>query len=131
MIAEDGTLLRDSDLPNIPTFPEFFKAATGSAPSGLGYELQKSLMNAKVMISKAVMLPRGTPDNIRQVYIEAFKKVVADPAIVAKLPREVGSMPLNFGDATQRAIASGTAMAAAVREWANDFLKENYESSLD
>lgn len=131
VIDEAGNLQRDPDLPDVPTFPEFFEAATGEAPSGLGYELQQNLMNAKVMISKAVMLPKGTPEDIRQVYIDALKAVVAEPEVAEKLPREVGSMPVNFGDATQRAIEFGTAMDPEVRTWANEFLQENYDSSLD
>ncbi|MEM8956845.1 MAG: hypothetical protein AAGC86_03425 [Pseudomonadota bacterium] len=131
VITEDGSLQRDPDLPDVPTFPEFYEAVTGEAPRGPGYELQKNLMNAKVMLSKAIMLPPGTPDEIRNVYIDAMKKVVADPEVAAGLPREVGSMPLNFGEATQRAIASGTAMNPEVRAWADQFLQENYDSSLD
>ena len=131
VISEDGSLQRDPDLPDTPTFPEFYEAVTGEAPSGLGYDLQQALMNAKVMISKAIMLPPGTPDHIRDVYIEAMRVVTEDPDVVAALPREVGSMPLNFGEETQRAIAAGTSMDPAVRDWANAFLMENYDSSLD
>ena len=131
VIDADGNLQRDPDLPDIPTFPEFYEAVKGEKPSGTAYELQKSLMNAKVMLSKAIMLPKGTPDNIRQVYIDAMKKVTADPDVQAKLPREIGSMPLNFGDETQRALALGTQMSPEVRAWANEFLKENFDTSLD
>lgn len=131
VIDEDGTLLRDPDLPDAPTFPEFYEAAIGEVPDGPGHELQRNLMNAKVMISKAVMLPRGTPDDVREAYIEAMRAVVAEPDVAAALPREIGSMPVNFGDATQRAIAQGTAMDPEVREWANAFLQENYDRSLD
>lgn len=131
VIAEDGSLLEDPDLPDVPTFPEFYEAVTGEAPSGLGYELQQALMNAKVMISKAIMLPPGTPDHIRDAYISAMRAVVQDPDVIAALPREVGSMPLNFGAATQRAISTGTSLNPEVREWANAFLMENYDSSLD
>lgn len=131
VITEDGSLVRDPDLPDVPTFPEFYEAVNGEAPSGLGYELQKNLMNAKVMLSKSVMLPPGTPDDVRDAYVAALKAVVADPSVAEKLPREVGSMPVNFGDATQRAIAVGTGMDPEVRKWANAFLQENYDASLD
>jgi len=131
VVAADGSLLEDPDLPDVPTFPEFYEAVTGEAPSGLGYQLQQALMNAKVMISKAIMLPPGTPDYIREAYITAMEAVVQDPDVLAALPREVGSMPLNFGDETQRAIATGTSMDPEVREWANAFLMENYDTSLD
>ncbi|MBO6892623.1 MAG: hypothetical protein JJ866_11835 [Roseibium sp.] len=131
VIDEAGNLQRDPDLPDVPTFPEFYEAATGKTPEGLGYKLQQNLMNAKVMISKAVMLPKGTPEHIQAAYVDALKAVVADPDVAAKLPREVGSMPVNFGEATQRAIELGTAMEPEVRQWANEFLQANYDSSLD
>ena len=131
VIDENGNLQRDPDLPDVPTFPEFYKTVRGSAPDGLAYEMQKSLMNAKVMLSKAVMLPKGTPDHIRDVYIEALKGVTSEPDVVAALPREIGSMPLNFGDDTQRALASGTALDPEVRAWAATFLQERFDTSLD
>lgn len=131
VIDANGELQRDPDLPDVPTFPEFYEAVTGLMPSGPGYELQQNLMNAKVMLSKSVMLPPGTSDEIRDAYVAAMQAVVADPDVAAKLPREVGSMPVNFGDTTQRAIAVGTAMKPEVREWANEFLMKNYDASLD
>lgn len=131
VIDENGELQRDPDLPDVPTFPEFYEAVTGNAPEGPAYEMQKSLMNAKVMLSKAVMLPKGTPDNIREAYIEAMRAVTSDPEIIAALPREVGSMPLNFGDETQRAMASGTALDPEVRDWAADFLQERFNTALN
>lgn len=131
VIDENGTLIRDPDLPDVPTFPEFYGAVKGEAPNGPAYEAQKSFMNAKVMLSKAVMLPKGTPDHIRQVYIDAMKAVTSDPEVAAALPREIGSMPLNFGDETQAALASGTAMDPEVREWVASFLKERFDTDLD
>lgn len=130
VITESGDLVRDPDLPHVPTYPEYYKAVTGDDPSGLGHELQQNLMNAKVMISKAILLPRGTPQHIRQAYIEAVRKTVNDPEVKAKLPREIGSMPINFGDATQRALETGTKMDPRVRRWANKFLQENFDVSL-
>lgn len=131
LVDENGVLQRDPDLSDVPTFPEFYEAVRGTAPSGLGYELQQSLMSAKVMLSKAVMLPPGTPEHIRDVYIEAMKKVTQEPDVVAALPREIGSMPLNFGAETQRAIALGTQMDPEVRAWAAEFLQERFDTSLD
>jgi len=131
VVSQDGSVLRDPDLPNVPSYPEFYEAVKGEAPDGLGYQLQRAIMNTKVMLSKSIMLPSGTSDEIRDVYLDAMRKVVEDPEVVAALPREVGSMPLNFGDETQRAIAAGTEMDPAVRDWANQFLQENYDASLD
>jgi hypothetical protein len=60
-----------------------------------------------------------------------MRKVTSDPEIIAALPREVGSMPLNFGDETQQAMATGTAIAPEVREWAAEFLMERFDTSLN
>lgn len=131
VIDESGALQRDPDLPDVPTFPEFYEAVTGAAPEGPAYEMQQALMNAKVMLSKAVMLPKGTPDHIRDVYIDALKAVTADPDVAAALPREIGTMPLNFGAETQRALAGGTALDPEVREWVAGFLRERFDTKLN
>ncbi|MEK9571274.1 MAG: hypothetical protein VW124_19800 [Paracoccaceae bacterium] len=130
-IDSDGNLLRDPGLPNVHTFPEFYKTVTGKAPAGLAYEMQKSLMNAKVMISKTVMLPRGTPDNIRQAYIKALKAVISDPEVAKRINKETGGLPVTYGNQTQKAIAVGTSLDPKVRKWADQFLKENFDLSLD
>jgi hypothetical protein len=130
-IDESGDLQRDPDMPELPTFEEFHASAKGEEPSGDGYELLRNLMNAKVMISKALMLPPGTPQEVRDVYVEAMRAVVEDPEVRKALDNEVGQMPVNFGDETARAIAAGTQMAPEVREWANEFLQEHYDTSLD
>ena len=131
IIGENGELKRDPDLPNIPTFREFYEAAKGESPSGPASEAHRSLMNAKVMLSKSIMLPRDTPHHIRQAYIDALRAVTSDPEVAAKLSREVGSMPLNFGDDTQVALAQATSMAPGVREWVRTFLKERFNTDLD
>jgi len=129
-VDEDGNLQPDPDLPDLPTYEQFFEAATGAAPEGLGYELLQNLMNAKVMISKALMLPPGTSNEVRDMYIDALQVVVTDPDVRAVLDLELGQMPVNYGDATSRAIEGGTQMDPEVRDWANTFLMENYDTSL-
>lgn len=131
VLAEDGSLQKDPNLPELPTFEEFYESATGSAPEGQGYELLRNLMNAKVMISKALMLPPGTSDEVRDMYVAAMREVVTNPDVRAVLDNELGQMPVNYGEETARAIASGTQMAPEVRDWANTFLMENYDTSLD
>ena len=130
-INADGQLQRDPGIPNVPTYPEFYQAVTGETPSGLGYEMQKALMNAKVMVSKSIMLPKGTPDNIREAYIKAVRAVVGDPEVAKRINKETGGLPMTYGDQTQTAIATGTALKSEVRDWANEFLKENFDTSLD
>lgn len=130
-LAEDGTLQQDPDLPGLPTFEEFYETATGAPPEGQGYELLTNLMNAKVMISKALMLPPGTPEDVQEMYVAAMRDVVNDPDVREALDNELGQMPVNFGQETTRAIASGTQMSNEVRGWANEFLMENYDTSLD
>jgi len=60
-----------------------------------------------------------------------MKAVTSDPKVAAAPPREIGSMPLNFGDETQRALASGTALDPEVREWVATFPQERFDTRLD
>lgn len=131
VLDEDGELQRDPDYPALPTFEEFYETATGEAPEGQGFELVRNLMNAKVMISKAVMLPPGASEEVRDMYVAALREAVNDPEVRAVLDKELGQMPVNYGDETTRAIASGTQISSETREWANEFLMTNYDTSLD
>lgn len=130
-VDNDGNIQRDPDLDYIPTYEEFYTKVKGEAPSGPGYDLVLNLMNNKVAISKAVMLPKGTPDDIYEAYLEAFRKLVEDPAIKEALKKEVGSLPIYFGETATRNVAAGTQMKPETRDWAKVWLKEHHNASLD
>lgn len=126
----NGELQRDPDLPDVPTVLEMYMAAYGEMPSGPSYEALLNLMNLKVSLSKVVVLPKGTPQEIVDGYIAAFRKIAADPVVVEKLKDEIGSLPIAFGADTKKVIEAGVKMQPSTRDWIADYLKTNHAASL-
>jgi tripartite-type tricarboxylate transporter receptor subunit TctC len=126
----NGSLQRDPDLPDVPTVLELYQAAYGTMPSGPSYDALLNLMNLKVSLSKVVVLPKGTPQDIVDGYIAAFQKIAADPVVVEKLKDEVGSLPIAFGADTRKVIEAGVKMLPSTRDWIADYLRDNHAASL-
>ena len=129
-VDASGKLGRDPDLPDVPTMAEVYAALNGAAPSGPGFDAVMNLMNNKVSLSKTIVLPKGTPDEIVDAYIETFRKIARIPEVEEGLRKSVGSMPIAFGEDVERALAAGTKMKPATREWIDNLLKTKYDASL-
>lgn len=128
--AADGSLKRDPDVADLPRFDEVLEAATGKKPSGPGFDAYVALMNNKVSLSKVIALAKGTPDNIVQAYIKAFKDVTTNPEVIKKLKKSVGSLPLSYGADTAKLVSAGTKMSPEARAWLTRMMKANYGASL-
>ncbi|MFC1664750.1 hypothetical protein ACFL17_03880 [Pseudomonadota bacterium] len=75
---------------DIPSFPDFFKAKTGKAPSGELYELYQWMAQTLNGMSYIAMLPPGTPENILNDLRTGFQKVVNDKAYLADQKKMFG-----------------------------------------
>ena len=128
--GETTEFIRDPDHPGMPTFPEFYEAAMGKAPSGVELEVYRNLWSIKVALSKALALPAGTPDDVVDVWVSTMKEIYSDPKVQEALADELGSMKPTFGKATERALAEGLKISDESRAWLNKLLKEKYDASL-
>ena len=126
----DGTIVRDPDHPNIPTFNEVYEAINGKQPSGVGYQAYLNLYATKVALSKVIALPAGTPQEIVDAHVAAFKKVYDNPKVREGLATEFGSMPVNFGKDVEMSLAEGMHIKDETKDWLNQLLKSKYNASL-
>ncbi len=126
----DGSIGRDVDMPELPSYPEFYKAATGKDLSGIDKKVFLNLFANKVTLSKAVFLPAGTPKEIVTAYVDAFKAMYADPELKKALEAKVGAMNPNFGDDTNKAVRTGLKMDDASHEWLDKFVQRKFNVNL-
>ena len=66
VVNENGEVVRDPALPNVPHFIEVYKAVNGKPPAGDAYEAWYSLYQMSVTMSKSWNLPAGTPKGHRR-----------------------------------------------------------------
>lgn len=129
-MAADGTIKRDPDHPDIPTFNEFYESAMGKAPSDAPYAAFLNLYANKVSLSKVIALPAGTPKDIVEAHIAAFKEIYKDPGLKKALAKEFGGMPVTFGEETNKALAEGLGIKPETKAWLNELLQKKYNASL-
>lgn len=126
----DGTIGRDPDMKDVPSYPEFYKAATGKELTGIERKVFLNLFANKVTLSKAIFLPAGTPKDVHAAFVDAFKKVYNDPELRKALEAKVGAMNPNFGEETNEQVRAGLKMDDESRAWLDKFVQRKFNVSL-
>ncbi|WEX10656.1 hypothetical protein [Chelativorans sp. AA-79] len=126
--TENGEIVRDPMLPEIPTFLEVYKAVHGEPLTGPAYDVWKALFNIRVMGSKMFVLPVGTPQEIVDVYSDAMKQALASEALQSDQAKLVlGDYPQSTGKASQVIFEGATKFGAEQRQWLKNWLKETHQ----
>ena len=73
-----GDIVRDPNFPDLPTFPEFLKAATGQDPSGPAWEAYRTLFVAGFAAQKFVVVPKETPKPVQDYLVPAIHQYYND-----------------------------------------------------
>lgn len=93
-----GNLVKAPGFPtDVLTASELYEKVYGKAPAGKAWEAYKGIMAVSRDYTKALFLPPGTPDNIRQVYWDACERMIGDP---------------KFRDVAEPVVGAGTDWAA-------------------
>lgn len=119
----DGKFVRDPAAPDLPTFTEVYEKVTGKPLSGVELEVWKAMMAVRVMTSKALVLPVGTPQNVVDTYTEAARKAVE---MLKKDPRAqtvLGAYPQLIGKDAEAAVLAAADMKPAQRQWLRNWAK--------
>jgi len=122
---EDGKIVRDPMLPEVPTFLELYEAIHGKPLSGIEYDVWKALFNVRVMGSKMLVLPKDTPQEIVDVYTKATQEALKTDILNSEQAKLVLSVyPQSVGAASEAVFKGGLSMTdeqkAYLRKWLED-----------
>jgi tripartite-type tricarboxylate transporter receptor subunit TctC len=121
----DGKIVRDPMLPDVPTFLEVYEAVHGKPLTGIEYDVWKALFNVRVMGSKMLVLPKGTPQEIVDVYTKATDEALKGDVLTSEQAKLVLSVyPQSTGAASQAVFDKGLGMTAEQQAWLRNWLKE-------
>ena len=79
VLNDKGEFVRDPTFPDLPHFTEAYEMAYGKKP-GTAYEAFKAFVVAGFAAQKPIFLPKGTPKDAVDTYVQALAKVVKTPA---------------------------------------------------
>ena len=122
-IGSDGKIKRDLTFPHLPTIEEALTKLHGKKPSGPMWNAFKNFLGIGVNASKAIALPKGTPDNIVAVYQKAVKQTAADPKFKKIAEKRFGKLPISFGKDAYNILKDATTMTPATRACMRKFIK--------
>jgi tripartite-type tricarboxylate transporter receptor subunit TctC len=122
---QDGKIVRDPMLPDVPTFLELYESVHGKPLSGIEYDVWKALFNVRVMGSKMLVLPKGTPQEIVDAYADASKAALKTDILNGEQAKLVLSVyPQSVGAASEAVFKGGLGMSAEqqafLRKWLQD-----------
>lgn len=129
-VDAQGDHVADPAFPELPTFPQTVEMVTGQAPSGPAYDAWETMFFSRVMASKSVQLPKGTPPEIIEAYRLAAEAMTQDPAYIEAIQSLSGGYPTLFGQEAADRWQQSLQFDSESREWLRNWLVETYDVSL-
>jgi hypothetical protein len=91
--GHDGSIKRDSAIPQIPTFEEFYAKVHGGKPSGAKYETLRTIINTLTSMFRSVFLPPGTDKARVKEMRAAFESLWKDKTFLSDYSKAVKTEP--------------------------------------
>jgi tripartite-type tricarboxylate transporter receptor subunit TctC len=131
VLNDKGEFARDPTFPDLPHFAEAYEMAYGKKPSGTAYEAFKAFVVAGFAAQKPIFLPKGTPKDIVDTYVQTLDKVVKMPAFKEKAGDELGEYHQAVGPAAEKAVKVALSIDPKAKAWVKDWLARRFEVKFD
>lgn len=130
-VLEDGEVVRDPALPDLPTLEEAFENINGEAPTGSAYEAYRAFLTAGFFYQKGIWANDGTPESIVTAFQDAAVEIAEDDDFLAKSEDILGGYPLISGAVAEKPLAEAFALDDSVRQYALDLLADEYDTVVN
>jgi tripartite-type tricarboxylate transporter receptor subunit TctC len=131
VLDSKGEFVRDPTFPDLPHFAEAYEMAHGKKPSGTAYEAYKAFVVAGFAAQKPLFLPKGTPKDVVDAYVQALDKVVKTPAFKEKAGDELGEYQQAVGPAARKAVEVALNVDPKARAYVRDWLTRRFQVKFD
>ncbi|WP_181767088.1 hypothetical protein [Streptomyces albidus (ex Kaewkla and Franco 2022)] len=129
-VLKDGKVVRDPNVPDLPTVEEFYRKMYGKEPSGRAYDSYKSFLVPGCTYQKGLWANEDTPDSIVKAYWASVDKLKKDKKFAKKSGEVLGGYPLYSGENAEKQIQKAFEIDPDARKYALDMLKREYGESL-
>jgi tripartite-type tricarboxylate transporter receptor subunit TctC len=130
-VLRDGKIVRDPNVPDLPTIEEVYHKIHGKAPSGAAYEAYRAFLVPGYMYQKGIWAKQGTPDGIVKAYWQAADKISNDPKFKESSKEVLGGYPLYSGKEAEQELRKAFQIKPEVRKYTLRMLKSRYDVTLD
>lgn len=126
VLNDKGEFVRDPTFPDLPHFVEFYEMAYGKKPSGIEFEAFKALNTAGFAVQKLIFLPKGTPQDIVDAYVQALQKGINTPGFKERAKEELGEYEQATGKAAATMLNVALDASPEARQWVRKWLTDKF-----
>ncbi|MPV37803.1 type 2 periplasmic-binding domain-containing protein [Georgenia subflava] len=129
--AEDGEIVRDPNLPELPTVAEVYEQMNGEEPSGEAFEAYRAFLIPGFVYQKGLWATEGTPDSIVEAYWAAAEALEDDEEFQSSAEDVLGGYPLYSGEVAQDDLLEAFDISPEVRQYTLDMLQNEYDTTVE
>jgi tripartite-type tricarboxylate transporter receptor subunit TctC len=130
-VLKDGDIVRDPNLPDLPTVEEVYEQLNGNAPEGEAYDAYRAFLVPGYVYQKGIWANEGTPDSLVQAFRDSVSPISKDPKFQKASKGVLGGYPLYSGEAAQDDLIEAFQIKPEVRKYTLDLLKNKYDTTIE
>ena len=130
-ILEDGEIVRDPNIPDVPTVEEVYQELNGDEPGGPAYDAYRSFLVPGFVYQKGLWANEGTPNSMVQAYWDAVEKISGDEEFQTASEEVLGGYPLYSGEDAKEDLLDAFQIEDDVRQYTLDMLETKYGTTIE
>ncbi|HXG50680.1 MAG TPA: hypothetical protein VNN77_04630 [candidate division Zixibacteria bacterium] len=130
-LDDNGNIVRDPAVPDLPTVPEVYEKLKGKKPSGRFWETYKVFMPSAFAVQKILWFKGGTPAEALRAFYEAADRLARDKEFQAKTEKVLGGYPLLRGDRLEKTIQQAFQIDPETQRFVRDWASKKYRVKFD
>jgi tripartite-type tricarboxylate transporter receptor subunit TctC len=130
-INEQGTVVRDPAVPDIPTVYEVYQQIHNRKPDGLlKWKAYRALLGAAWVYGRGLWAAEGTPPEIMRALHEAVDRTNTDPAFREVREKLLEGYALHRGDKVESVVLRNLRVTLDVSKYIRDLMQTKYGQSI-
>ena len=130
-LDDNGNIVRDPAVPDLPTVPEVYEKLKGKKPSGRFWETYKVFMPSAFAVQKILWVKGDAPAEVLRVFYAAADHLGKDKEFLTKTDKVLGGYPLLRGDRLEKTIQQAYQIDTETQRFVREWVAKKYRVKLD
>ena len=130
ILDDNGSIIRDPNFPEIPTFREVYVQIHNKEPSGSNWDAWKAFFIAGFTAQKMVVINKKTNPEIIKAYSKAFESIINQKDFIEISENFLGIYHQATGSKATKFKETATQIDPTAIRWIKDWLNQSYTLEL-
>lgn len=130
-IDTNGDLVRDPQLPDLPTIEELYIEIYGEKPSGKAWDAYKQTVGASYTLNKIIWVHDEAPEAYIKLLEEGMEPLIMDENFKTRSGEILEGYDTLIGDELQEQIKQSFSISEDTKLWIIDYLRKNFDIDIN